>query len=202
MMKKTNFDTPFHKRYFYVHSGVLVCILSSGLVGCFGLGDAKESDVQNWMNEERALAKPRVTPITVPKPYNPQNYDQQRDVDPFNNQKLLQALRRDKSQMSASLSLVAPEIARKKETLESYPLDTMNMVGILNKGTHVVALIKIDKLLHQVKVGQHMGQNFGLVTKITDTQVTLREIVQDATGEWKEHISNLELQTSTASTTK
>jgi len=54
--------------------------------------------------------------------------------------------------------------------------------------------LKVDSLLYQVKVGEYLGQNFGKITKITETEVTLREIVQDAAGEWIERPTTLQLQ--------
>ena len=49
-------------------------------------------------------------------------------------------------------------------------------------------------MLYQVKVGDYLGQNYGRITKITETEVALREIVQDAAGEWIERTGSLQLQ--------
>jgi type IV pilus assembly protein PilP len=56
------------------------------------------------------------------------------------------------------------------------------------------ALLKVDNLLYQVKVGDHLGQNYGRITGINETEVNIREIVQDAAGEWIERSTNLQLQ--------
>jgi type IV pilus assembly protein PilP len=85
-------------------------------------------------------------------------------------------------------------MARRKEPLEAYPLDTMSMVGSLDKKGVPAALLKVDKLLYQVRVGNYLGQNYGKITKITENAVHLREIVQDATGDWVERTTSLELQ--------
>jgi type IV pilus assembly protein PilP len=90
--------------------------------------------------------------------------------------------------------LVAPELARRKEPMESFPLDSMALVGSIIKAGQPVALIKVDNLLYQVKLGSYLGQNFGRVMKISETEVTLREIVQDAVGEWIERVATLQLQ--------
>jgi type IV pilus assembly protein PilP len=83
---------------------------------------------------------------------------------------------------------------RRKEPLESFPLDTMSMVGsVSNKGAPI-ALLKVDNLLYQVKPGDYLGQNFGRITRITETEVALREVVQDAAGEWTERVATLQLQ--------
>ena len=54
--------------------------------------------------------------------------------------------------------------------------------------------MKVDSLLYQVRPGNYLGQNYGRVTKINETEVTLREIVQDAVGEWIERTATLQLQ--------
>ena len=92
------------------------------------------------------------------------------------------------------MALIAPEMARRKEPLEAFPIDTMTMVGSLNKIGKPTALLKVDALLYQVQLGNHLGLNYGRITKITETAVELREIVQDATGDWIERNVSLELQ--------
>ena len=93
--------------------------------------------------------------------------------------------------------MVAPELDRRKEPLEAFPLDAMTMVGSLNRSGQLVALVKVDSLLHQVRVGNHLGQNYGRVNKISENEVVLREIVQDAAGEWIERNTTLQLQEKT-----
>jgi type IV pilus assembly protein PilP len=70
----------------------------------------------------------------------------------------------------------------------------MSMVGSVAKQAQPVALLRVDNLLYQVKPGDHIGQNYGRITKITETQIVLRELVQDAAGEWIERASTLQLQ--------
>src|SRR5690606_28726755 len=91
-------------------------------------------------------------------------------------------------------ALIAPEMARRKEPLEAFPLDTMAMVGSLNKVGKPTALLKVDKLLYQVQVGGYLGPNYGRITKITETAIQLREIVQDPTGDWVERDTSRERQ--------
>lgn len=169
--------------------------LGSGLLS--GCGASKEDDVRQWMAEERNRTQPKVALIPAPKQFKPEPYGNATALEPFSNQKLTQALKRDSSQVAANVALIAPELARRKEPLEAFPLDTMALVGsILKSGQHV-ALLKVDNLLYQVKVGGYLGQNYGKVTKITETEVTLREIVQDAVGEWIERVATIQLQEGT-----
>lgn len=169
----------------------LFFLLTAVLAGC---GSSKEDDVRAWMVQERNQTKPRVPPIQAPKQFIPEQYSNITAIDPFSNQKLTQALKRDSSQLASNAALVAPELARRKEALEAYPLDTMTLVGSIIKAGQPVALVKVDKLLYQVKLGNYLGLNFGRVTKINETEVVLREIVQDAVGEWIERVATLQLQ--------
>jgi len=157
-------------------------------------GASGEDEIRQWIVQERNQTRPRVAPIPAPKQFIPEAYTNSTAVEPFSNLKLTQALRRESSQSVANAGLVTPELARRKEPLEAYPLDTMTLVGSLSKAGQTVALVRVDNLLYQVKAGAYLGQNYGRVTRITETQLTLREIVQDAAGEWIERAASLELQ--------
>jgi type IV pilus assembly protein PilP len=146
------------------------------------------------MTEQRAQTQARVAPIPEPKQFKPEPYAQGGSLEPFSKEKLAQALKRDSAQTPSNDALIAPELARRKEALEGFPLDAVMMVGSLNKAGQPVALIKVDNLLYQVKLGNYLGQNYGRVMKISETEITLREIVQDAVGEWVERPSSLQLQ--------
>lgn len=148
-------------------------------------------ELRQWMDQERRDAKPTVTPLLPPKKFLPQPYESGAGVDPFSTQKLSVAVRQEAAQPS---SLLTAEINRRKEPLEAYPLDTMSMVGSLTRDGRRYALLRVDNLLYQVKGGDYLGQNFGRITKITETEITLREVVQDAAGEWIERTSTLQLQ--------
>ena len=161
------------------------------LAGC---GASSQDELRQWMLEQKSQTKPKVAPISEPKQFKPESYSQVTVIEPFSNQKLTQALKRESTQTAASGALIAPELARRKDALESFPLDTMALVGSLIKAGQPVALLKVDNLLYQVRPGNYLGQNYGRVLKITETEVSLREIVQDAAGEWIERTATLQLQ--------
>lgn len=173
------------------HRLISLIVVALGLSGCGSSGD---DELRQWMSELRATTKPKVTPLTEPKQFLPQTYAMDSGVEPFNSIKLTQALRRESTQSASNAALIAPEMARRKEPLESYPLDVMAMVGSLDKKGAPTALLKVDKLLYQVRVGNYIGQNYGRITKITENSIQLREIVQDATGDWIERAASLDLQ--------
>ena len=167
---------------------VACAIFSMGLLaGCGG----DQQELQEWMEQQRREVKPNVKPLTPPKKFDPEPYSMASAIEPFSIQKLTVALKQEARQPN---SLLAAELKRRKEPLEAYPLDSMSMVGSMNKKGAPYALLKVDNLLYQVKTGDYIGQNYGKITKITETEIALREIVQDAAGEWIERMATLQLQ--------
>ena len=169
----------------------LFCISLMSLMGCGSSGD---DELRQWMTELRSTTKPRVTPLTEPKQFLPQSYAMESGVEPFDSIKLTQALRNDSTQLASNAALIAPEMARRKESLEAYPLDAMTMVGSLDKKDVPTALLKVNNLIYPVRVGNHIGQNYGKIVRISENMIQLREIVQDATGDWVERMTSLDLQ--------
>jgi type IV pilus assembly protein PilP len=166
---------------------VAASLVAFAMVGCGG----EQEELTQWMDQQRREVKPNVEPISPPKKFTPQPYAALSGVEPFSNQKLTVALKQEARQPN---SLLAAEINRRKEPLEAYPLDSMSMVGSVVKLGRPYALLRVDNLLYQVKPGDYLGQNYGKITKISETDVALREIVQDAAGEWIERTSALQLQ--------
>ena len=159
-----------------------------------GCSSSDEEELQQWMAEQRNQTRSRVDRLPEPTKFTPQAYSQEGTIEPFSNQKLAQALKRDSNQATANAALIAPELARRKEPLEASPLDSVAMVGSLIKVGQPVALVRVDNLLYQVRVGNYLGQNYGKIIKVSETGISLREIVQDAAGEWIERPATLQLQ--------
>lgn len=170
-------------------SPAFLCILVTlmGLTGCSG----PEDELQAWMTQQRQQVRPSVQPLSEPMSFKPQPYTGIEGMEPFSVGKLTGALKQEAVQPN---SLVSSEINRRKEPLEAFPLDSMSMVGSVSRKGVPHALLKVDGLLYQVKAGDYIGQNYGKIMKITETQIELREIVQDASGEWIERTASLQLQ--------
>lgn len=164
-----------------------VALLVALLAGC----GAENEELQEWMERQRREVKPNVSPLSPPKKFEAQPYDSAQAVDPFSSQKLTVALKMEARQPN---SMLGAELSRRKEPLEAYPLDSMTMVGSVAKQAKPFALLRVDNLLYQVKVGDHLGQNYGLITKIGETEIVLRELVMDAAGEMIERPATLQLQ--------
>ena len=93
-------------------------------------------------------------------------------------------------------SKLAPDLTRRREPLEGYPLESLSMVGTLEKNKTVYALVRTpDRDVYQVKAGNYLGQNYGVVTTIGEGEIKLKELIQDGAGDWAERSSTLQLQT-------
>jgi type IV pilus assembly protein PilP len=166
-------------------------VLAAAAITLLAACGAEHEELQQWMEQQRREVKPNVSPLSPPKKFNPEPYKSAQAVDPFSTQKLTVALKQEARQPN---SLLAAELNRRREPLEAFPLDGMNMVGSVNRQGRPYALLKVDNLLYQVKVGDYLGQNYGRITRIGETEIALREIVQDAAGEWIERPAALQLQ--------
>ncbi|QDQ26617.1 pilus assembly protein PilP [Chitinimonas arctica] len=153
----------------------------------FGCAGEEFGDLKAWMDETTGTLKSKIEPLPEVKPYQPFIYSAFDLVDPFNRSKMEVAKKAG--------GALAPNLSRPKETLEAYDLEKLRMVGTLQKGKEINALIRTpDGNLYRVKMGSYMGQNFGMVTAISDTDITLKEIVEDSGGDWVERTSVLALE--------
>lgn len=160
-----------------------LCLLSLGLSACSG-GDG--DDLDKFMRDAAHDMRPRIKPLPEVKPYLALQYNADGTlVDPFSPRKA-----------SNKSTAHQPDLNRPREPMEAYPLESIKYVGMLSKSKLTFALLKTpDNSVQQVKLGNFIGQNFGLITKITDSEIVLKEIVQDElSGDWVERISNLTLQ--------
>ena len=168
---------------------IAALMLPLALTACGG----EQQELDQWMAEVRKNARPIDTRIDEPKKFEPYIYQEKAQLDPFNSVKITNALSRLAARNPSPL---APNPDRRREPLEAFPLDTIKMVGTLEKGSMRYALLRANGLLYQAGVGQYAGQNFGIITNISEAELRLREVVQDAAGEWIERVSTLELQES------
>lgn len=155
----------------------------------------EHQDMKQWMKDEEKQMSRRVEPLPEIKPFPVVSYEAADLLDPFRPAKVIP----ERNANSSGGGGVKPDFDRPREPLESYPLESLRVVGMLEKGKLVYALIQADKILHQVKIGNYLGQNFGMITDLKmhpegGGEVTVRELIQDPTGDWVERTSNLQLQ--------
>ena len=161
----------------------LIVLIAFLVVGC----SAEQDDLQAWMNQQESGMRGQVRPLPEIKPFSPVDYDAFAIQHPFDSEKFIAA-------QAAYAGGRAPDINRQKEPLEAYPLETLKMVGALMKKGASHALVDAGGSIYQVRAGNYMGQNFGVVTNVTESEITLTELVEDLNGDWVERTSALYLQ--------
>jgi type IV pilus assembly protein PilP len=167
---------------------VLIPALAAALLAACG-----GEEQQELRAELAAITKDmrgRVDPLPVVKPYEPVPYTAFDQPDPFGPTKIVLATK----EKQASSSGMQPDLDRPKEPLEAYPLESLKMVGTLSQKKQTFAVVKADAGLYRVRPGNYLGQNYGVITRITDSEITLRELIQDSGGDWAERTSTLLLQ--------
>jgi len=158
------------------------------LAGCTGDTD----ELRTWMADQRKDIRPITSKIPEPKKFEPYQFNTDQGTDPFSPQKLIAAL---KKLSNHSSGVADPTTStRRREQLEDFPLDQVSMVGFLDKAKLRYGLVSVAGHVYPVTIGNYVGQNFGIVTNISESQVTLKETVQDAAGEWTERVTTLQLR--------
>ena len=160
---------------------LLPLAVAAVLGGCSSEIDELKSFVRD---SEKGLPR-RIDPLPAVKPFEPFAYEGFDLPDPFKPRKL--------SAPKEGAGGLAPDLNRRKEPLEAFPLEQLKMVGTLSQGKDTFAIVRADKTLYRVKKGNYMGQNFGLITDVTEGEIKLKEIVQDSAGDWAERQSVLPL---------
>lgn len=161
--------------------------LSLAVLLLAGCSNPKLEDLRKFTQDAYKNRKPQVEPLPVFQPTESFTYTASKLLDPFSPNNL-------KTQVAnASGSDVhAPNPNRRREPLESYPLDSLKLVGTLRRGNKVWAIISApDSSVYHVQKGNYIGQNFGLITKITDARVDVRELIRGPTGHWIERSAKL-----------
>jgi type IV pilus assembly protein PilP len=154
------------------------------LVAC-SAGD--HEDLREWMKTVTLDSKARIPPLPVVEPYEPVAYDVGNLLDPFRPAKVGPEEKKGGGGFR-------PDLDRPREPLELYPLESLKYVGVMTRRKVSYAIIQVDATLYQVKVGNYMGQNFGVVVNVSESEITLRELIQDSAGDWVERTSTLLLQ--------
>lgn len=170
---------------------ISILVLSATVTACSsdGLSDLREFTTNTHKNR-----KPRVDPIPEVKVYEKFAYTAQKLPDPFSRENLRSTGIAVKANDGEGLQ---PDLTRAKEALEEYPLDALTMVGTLERRKVMWGVIRVASAegeMHRVKVGNHMGRNFGMITEITDDRIVLVELVRSSLGDWIEREASIKLR--------
>ena len=160
-------------------------IAAGAVIALAGCGGESHQDLRAWMAAQGAGVKGKLDPLPQMKPYEPFAYNAFDLPDPFKPRKI---------EPTKGGSKLAPDLTRRREPLEAYPLESLNMVGTLAKGKSMYALLRTpEKDVYQVSAGNYLGQNFGVILGITENEIRMKELVQDGSGDWTERTGTLQL---------
>lgn len=171
---------------------IFLVALCGVLGGCFG-GDHEE--LRQWMAENTKDMRGSVPKLPEVLPYQPVPYDVEGVLDPFKPNKIEPESKY--KQAAGKGGAFQPDFEARElrnSLLEKYPVESLKMIGYLNVNNRPMAVIQADDKVKQIKVGDYIGLDFGMVTQISDKEVELRELIQDSAGDWSERKSSLYLQ--------
>jgi type IV pilus assembly protein PilP len=158
------------------------------LAGC---GNDDFSDLNRYISEVKARPKEPIKPLPEIKVIEPFMFKPEGLRDPF--RPLEQPEQAEGVDISAG-SAIKPDITRRKEELEAFPLDGLRMVGVINMKSSLWGLVKAsDGTIYRVKVGNYMGKNYGKIIRIVSDKIELMEIVPDKPGTWREQPASIAL---------
>lgn len=162
--------------------GVLVCVGGCARDITSTPGDAP--NLESWVADVRARPAPPLDPLPVMQQFETFEYAAQTLRDPFSD-----------AWNNAEGGGLRPDPDRRKETLEQYPLDSLDMVGTIGKGAALVALVMgPDKVTYRVRPGNYLGQSDGRVTSVREDGLELVELVPDGAGGWLERPASIALE--------
>jgi type IV pilus assembly protein PilP len=165
----------------------LVVALAAAMAGC-GRGITSEPgdapNLQVWVDQVNSRPAPALEPLPVMKQFEQFEYSAQGLRDPFS---LAFAA-------ASGNSGPRPDANRRKQILEGYPLDSLDMVGTIGTGAGQVGLVMVpEKTTYRVRPGDYMGQSDGRVTGVFEDRIELMELVPDGGGSWQERAATISL---------
>lgn len=171
---------------------ILLVALCGALGACSG-GD--HQDMKQWMADNTKDMRGNVPKLPEVQPYQPVPYDVEGTLDPFKPGKIEPDSKY--KQGGGKAGAFQPDFEAREmrnSLLEKYPIESLKMIGYLNVNNRPMAVIQVEDKVKQVKVGDYIGLDFGMVTQVSDKEVELRELIQDSAGDWSERKSSLYLQ--------
>ena len=161
--------------------GLLVSVLCLGLLACGG----SRGDLEKWVAEVKAKPAPPLDPLPVMQQFETFEYAAQNLRDPFS----------DAWGNQGGGTGLRPDPNRRKEPLEQYPLDGLDMVGTLGAGGGLIGLVMApDRVTHRIRPGAYLGQSDGRVTAVHEDRIELVELVPDGAGGWLERPAAIALE--------
>lgn len=164
--------------------GLFVLMLLSACSRTISSTPGDAPNLRSWLEEVRARPAPALEVLPVVQQFETFEYTAQAMRDPFSD-----------AWANTDTAGLRPDPDRRKEPLEGFPLDSLDMVGSIGGGPGLIALVMApDKVTYRVRVGGYLGQSDGRVTGVTEGRIELIELVSDGSGGWLERPASIALE--------
>jgi len=163
---------------------LLIVVAATGCARSITSTPGDAPNLEKWVADVQARPAPPLDPLPVMQQFETFEYAAQTLRDPFSD-----------AWSNADSGGLRPDPNRRKETLEQYPLDSLDMVGTIGKGTGLIALVMApDKVTYRVRPGAYLGQSDGRITGVHEDRIELVELVPDGAGGWLERPASIALE--------
>ena len=163
---------------------LLIAVAATGCARSITSTPGDAPNLEKWVADVQARPAPALDPLPVMQQFETFEYAAQTLRDPFSD-----------AWSNADSGGLRPDPNRRKETLEQYPLDSLDMVGTIGKGAGLIALVMApDKVTYRVRPGAYLGQSDGRITGVHEDRIELVELVPDGAGGWLERPASIALE--------
>ena len=163
---------------------LLIALAATGCARSITSTPGDAPNLEKWVADVQARPAPALEPLPVMQQFETFEYAAQTLRDPFSD-----------AWSNADSGGLRPDPNRRKETLEQYPLDSLDMVGTIGKGAGLIALVMApDKVTYRVRPGAYLGQSDGRITGVHEDRIELVELVPDGAGGWLERPASIALE--------
>lgn len=168
-----------------VRAALMICLSLMVMTAC---STDSHGDLSSYVQEVKARKAGRIPPLPEIKVYGAYTYKRDDLRDPF------KVAEEEAVLDTAGGDGLQPDMQRNREPLESFPLDSLRFVGHMEQEGRVWAVVTApDALVYRVEEGNYVGQSFGRIVRISESQIDIREIVPNGLGGWVERDAILTL---------
>jgi type IV pilus assembly protein PilP len=171
-------------------ANIKIAVALAGTVLLGACGGEEQSELRQELAAMTKDVRGKVDPLPQVKSFEPVPYRSESMVDPFVPSRIVVT---QAASGGSGTNGVQPDLNRPKEPLEAFPMEAIQMVGTLSQNKDMFALVRAGASLFRVKKGNYMGQNFGVITGIDESQINIKEVVQDSGGDWVERSTSLQM---------
>jgi len=170
----------------YYRNRIIFCFIP--LLLLCGCSSGVEENVVEFVKKAKTQKSQYVSKLPKFEQAEPFRYTAAEFHDPFS------PFSQAKADTNLALFQGGPDLNRSREPLEAFPLDSLQMVGTIERDGVFFALLKNGVgMVYRVSIGNYIGQNSGKIEKINGNEIQVKEWLSDGKGGWREHLVTIPL---------